>query len=146
MSSEVPHDVLVVDDSEAIRRYLKITLEREGYAVRLCSDAVEACWEIDSSPPDYIISDWQMPAMNGAELCRWVRGHDLPKYIYFILITAHECAFDVVDGLDAGADDYLQKPIEINELLARMRAGERILQLQERLRAPAASMTSYDLD
>jgi len=146
MCSDNTHEVLVVDDSESIRRYLKVSLERAGYKVRLCSDASEACWEIDSHPPDIIVSDWQMPNMDGAELCKWVRQHYLPDYIYFILITAHERVFDVVDGLDSGADDYVQKPIKINELLARLRCGERILQLQRRLHAPAQSMTSYDID
>lgn len=146
MCNEGFRDVLVVDDSEAIRRYLKVTLERAGYRVRLCSDASEACWAIDSDPPNYVISDWQMPTMDGAELCKWIRDHDLPNYVYFILITAHERVFDVVDGLDSGADDYLQKPIKINELLARLRCGERVLELERRLRGPAQSMTAYDLD
>lgn len=129
-------DVLVVDDSATIRRYLKVMLERAGYQVRLCSDASEACWEIDSNPPDFVVSDWQMSHMNGAQLCRWVREHDLPKYVYFILVTAHERFFDVVDGLDAGADDYVKKPIKINELLARMRCGERILRLERQRQVP----------
>jgi sigma-B regulation protein RsbU (phosphoserine phosphatase) len=123
-------NVLVVDDSETIRRYLRLTLQRAGYHVRICSDASEACWEIYSNPPDIVVSDWQMSHMNGAELCQWVRGHDLPKYIYFILVTAHQRFFDVVDGLDAGADDYVKKPINVNELLARMRCGQRILRLE----------------
>jgi sigma-B regulation protein RsbU (phosphoserine phosphatase) len=137
MTQHELRDVLLVDDSEAIRRYFKITLERARYNVRVCSDASEACFEIESSPPDFIISDWQMPNMNGSELCKWVRSHELPHYIYFILVTAHERVFDVVDGLDAGADDYLQKPVEMNELLARMRCGERILKLERRLRSSA---------
>jgi sigma-B regulation protein RsbU (phosphoserine phosphatase) len=146
MSSDRPHEVLVVDDSDAIRRFLKLTLDRAGYNVRICNDASEACWEIDSRPPDFIVSDWQMPNMDGAELCKWVRQRDLPNYIYFIMITAHERVFDVVDGLDSGADDYVQKPINIDELLARLRSGQRILELQRRLRAPAQSATSYDIE
>lgn len=146
MPDKSRRDVLVVDDSDAIRRYLQVTLERADYNVRVCSDASDACWEVDSNPPDFIVSDWKMPNMDGAELCRWVRGQDLPHYIYFIMITAHEQVFDVVDGLDAGADDYVQKPIKVNELLARLRCGERILDLERRLRGPAQSTTSYDLD
>jgi DNA-binding response OmpR family regulator len=134
MTQNELRDVILVDDSEAIRRYLKITLERARYNVRVCNDAADAISEIEASPPDFIISDWQMPNMDGGELCKWVRNHDLPHYIYFILVTAHERVFDVVDGLDAGADDYLQKPIEVNELLARMRCGARILQLERQLR------------
>lgn len=138
MTSKDIRDILVVDDSDTIRRYLKVTLERAGYHVRVAADAVEACCEIENTPPDYIISDWQMPNMNGADLCKWVREANLPSYVYFILVTAHERVFDVVDGLDAGADDYVQKPIKVNELLARLRCGERILRLERRLRALAA--------
>ena len=138
MTSKDIRDILVVDDSDTIRRYLKVTLERAGYHVRVAADAAEACREIDDNTPDYIISDWQMPEMNGAELCKWVRDANLPSYVYFILVTAHERVFDVVDGLDAGADDYVQKPLKINELLARLRCGERILRLERRLRALAA--------
>jgi DNA-binding response OmpR family regulator len=134
MTQNELRDVILVDDSEAIRRYLKITLERARYNVRVCNDAADAISEIEASRPDFIISDWQMPNMDGGELCKWVRNRDLPHYIYFILVTAHERVFDVVDGLDAGADDYLQKPIEVNELLARMRCGARILQLERQLR------------
>jgi sigma-B regulation protein RsbU (phosphoserine phosphatase) len=138
MTSKDIRDILVVDDSDTIRRYLKVTLERAGYHVRVAADAAEACREIEDMPPDYIISDWQMPNMNGADLCKWVREANLPSYVYFILVTAHERVFDVVDGLDAGADDYVQKPIKVNELLARLRCGERILRLERRLRALAA--------
>lgn len=137
MTSKDIRDILVVDDADTIRRYLKVTLERAGYHVRLAADAAEACEEIELNPPDYVISDWQMPNMNGAELCQWVRNQKLPNYVYFIMVTAHERVFDVVDGLDAGADDYVQKPIKVNELLARLRCGERILRLERRLRALA---------
>lgn len=134
MSKSQPIDVLVVDDAESIRSYLKLALERNGYSVRLSSDGSEACWQIASTPPDIIVSDWQMPDMDGAALCNWVRGRECEKYAYFILMTAHEQFFDAVDGLNAGADDYLKKPVRIEELLARMRCGERILSLERRLR------------
>ena len=107
MPNEYCSNVLVVDDSDAIRRYLKVTLERSGYNVRVCNDAAEACWVIDSDPPDYIISDGHMPNMDGAELCNWVREHDLPHYIYFIMMTAHERVFDASEGTDSAADDYV---------------------------------------
>jgi DNA-binding response OmpR family regulator len=76
-----------------------------------------------------------MPNMDGGELCKWVRSRNPANYIYFILVTAHERFFNVVDGLNAGADDYLQKPIKANELLARIRCGQRILGLERQLRA-----------
>ncbi|MEM8671456.1 MAG: response regulator transcription factor [Planctomycetota bacterium] len=138
-------DVLVVDDAEPIRQFMQLTLERSGYEVRLCSDAIEACREIESRQPEYIVSDWQMPRMDGAALCQWVRAKQFDRYTYFILMTAHENEFGVVDGLDAGADAYLQKPIQLDELLAKLRCGERILELQKRLTAPAESVTGTDL-
>lgn len=131
-------DILVVDDSATLRRYLKITLERDGYDVRVCSDASEACLEIDARTPDFILSDWQMPNMNGVELCQWVRQQPIPQYIYFLLMTADTRVFDLVDDLDAGADDYVQKPIQTNELLTRIRCGERILKLDRGLRSVAS--------
>ena len=127
--------ILVVDDCHTTRMYLKKMLEENGYQVELSCDAAEACWQIGSNPPDIIVSDWQMPTMDGGALCQWVRGRDLPRYVYFILMTAHERFFDAVEGLDAGADDYVQKPVKIGELLARLRCGQRILRLERSIRA-----------
>lgn len=137
MSSVDCNEVLIVDDSDATRRYLNVTLERAGFSVRVCSDGTQACWEIESNPPDLVISDWQMPNMDGGELCKWVRERGASGYIYFILITGHERFFSAVDGLNAGADDYLEKPVSANELVARMRCGQRILGLERQLRSLA---------
>ena len=131
-------DVLVVDDAETIRRFLKVSLEREGYSVRVAEDASEAQKAVLEQLPHYIISDWQMPNMTGGELCEWLRKQSLPSYVYFILVTAHDKAFDLIDGLDAGADDYVKKPLNVEELMARLRCGERILNLERRLRTLAA--------
>lgn len=123
--------ILVVDDSKSSRQYLRAALEKEGHEVQTCGDAAEACWDIIDNQPDFIISDWQMPCMDGAELCQWVRSQHCLRYIYFIIMTAHRQEFNLVDGLDAGADEYLQKPIRIHELVTRLRCGERILQLRD---------------
>lgn len=138
--------VLIVDDCVSTRRYLHVLLEKAGYRVRTSSDASAACWEIASEPPDYVITDWQMPDMDGAELCKWVRSREFGKYIYFTLMTAHDRFFDVVDGLDAGADDYLLKPVKGAELLARIRSGDRILshirQLEQQAEGKAIGVES----
>ena len=76
MTSVDCKEILVVDDSDSIRRYLNVTLARVGFNVRVCSDGTQACWEIESNPPDFVISDWQMPNMDGGELCKWVRSRD----------------------------------------------------------------------
>jgi sigma-B regulation protein RsbU (phosphoserine phosphatase) len=134
--------VLVVDDCPSIRDYLKLMLEKNGYEVRLSSDAAEACWQIASNSPDFIVSDWQMPSMDGAALCKWVRNREPQEYVYFILMTAHERFFDAVDGFDSGADDYVQKPVKLAEMLARLRCGQRILKLERRLRNPECAATT----
>ena len=134
MSSVACKEILVVDDSESIRQCLCTTLTRAGFDVRVCGDGVQACEEIAANPPDIVISDWQMPNMGGGELCKWVRDRDTLGYIYFILISAHEQFLNGVDGLTAVADDYLEKPIKTNELVARIRCGQRILGLERRLR------------
>ena len=131
-------EVLVVDDEPATAKLIKLYLEKSGFQVRMCSDASQACWEIASRPPHFIISDWSMPNMDGGALCEWVREHS-EDYIYFILMTAHEKFFDSIDGFDAGADDFLRKPIDSGELRSRLKCGERILQLQERLKRMAVS-------
>jgi len=128
--SDKLRSVLVVDDSKSLRMYLEVILERSGYDVRTSSDGSSACWEIVSDPPDCVISDWQMPDMDGVALCQWMRQQDYGKYIYFMLMTAYSRFFDVAEGLDSGADQFLTKPIESSELLARLRCGERMLQRQ----------------
>jgi CheY-like chemotaxis protein len=84
--------------------------------------------------PEILITDWQMPNLNGLELCRRVRELDLPSYIYIILWTKLDELENLVLGLVAGADDYITKPYQRAELLARIKAGERIIQLERSLR------------
>ena len=79
-----------------------------------------------------IVSDWEMPNMNGLELCEAVRSEDFDGYVYFILLTTHGRPQDIIDGLSAGADDYVTKPFESAELKMRIRSGERILALETR--------------
>ena len=79
-------------------------LQKMGHKVHVANDGLEAIETLETKQFDVIFMDLQMPNMDGAELCKWVRDRDLPQYIYFVLITAHERVFDVVDGLDAGAD------------------------------------------
>jgi len=125
--------VLVVDDSEVTRTMLSQGLEDAGYTAVAASDGNEALKAIQESCPDYLITDWQMPSMNGEMLCRCVRSTDHDQYIYLIIMTAHSDMLSLVDGLGSGADDYITKPIDMNELLARMQSGARILELDRRL-------------
>ena len=112
--------VLVVDDDRSVRESLRRSLEFNGYQVSLASDGAEALAAIASDPPDALVVDVMMPRLDGLETTRALRaaGNDLP----ILVLTARETVSDRVDGLDAGADDYLTKPFALDELLARLRA------------------------
>ncbi len=112
--------VLVVDDDRAVRDSLRRSLEFNGYQVELASDGAEALAGIGRAGPDVVIMDVMMPRLDGIEATRALRaaGHDVP----ILVLTARDAVGDRVDGLDAGADDYLTKPFALQELLARLRA------------------------
>ncbi len=114
-----PH-VLVVDDDRAVRESLRRSLEFNGYAVSLANDGAEALATIAGHLPDALVIDVMMPRLDGIETTRALRtaGNDLP----ILVLTARDSVGDRVEGLDAGADDYLTKPFALDELLARLRA------------------------
>ena len=122
------------------RKILQSWLESWGYQVTVAEDGAQA-WQIlqQISPPHLLILDWIMPSLNGIDLCRLVRERDSSPYQYILLVTAKDDKQDLVRGLEAGADDYLSKPFDRQELRARMRTGGRILTLQdEQLKARRA--------
>jgi two-component system response regulator MprA len=112
--------VLVVDDDKAVRESLRRSLEFNGYDVSLASDGAEALAGIAASDPDVVVMDVMMPRLDGLEATKALRkaGNDLP----ILVLTARDAVGDRVEGLDAGADDYLTKPFALQELLARLRA------------------------
>jgi two-component system response regulator MprA len=112
--------VLVVDDDRAVRESLRRSLEFNGYDVALAADGAEALAGIAATAPDVVIMDVMMPRLDGIETTRALRsaGNDLP----ILVLTARDAVGDRVEGLDAGADDYLTKPFALQELLARLRA------------------------
>jgi diguanylate cyclase (GGDEF)-like protein len=109
-------------------------LTKWGYDAVMARDGVEA-WQVLQAPdaPRLAILDWMMPGMDGPEVCRRVRAADREPYIYILLLTARSDSQDLVAGMDAGADDYLTKPFNAQELRVRLRAGSRILDLQQEL-------------
>jgi two-component system response regulator MprA len=112
--------VLVVDDDKAVRESLRRSLEFNGYAVSLAADGVEALAGIGGMVPDVVVMDVMMPRLDGIETTKSLRkaGNDVP----ILVLTARDAIGDRVEGLDAGADDYLTKPFALQELLARLRA------------------------
>ena len=126
--------VLVADDDAMFRKILHSWLENWAYEVTVAEDGSKA-WAIIQveRPPELLIFDWVMPGIDGPELCRRIRERQHGPYQYILLVTAKDDKQDVVRGLDAGADDYLTKPFDRNELRARLRVGRRILSLQDDL-------------
>src|SRR5919198_1383734 len=113
-------ELLVVDDDPAIRRMLERTLAAEGYQVRVAGDGGGALAALERSLPDLLVLDVAMPGLDGLAVCRRLRDKGLALPI--LLLTARDAIDDRVDGLDAGADDYLVKPFALKELKARLRA------------------------
>jgi len=124
--------VLIAEDDPMLRKILRSWLEGWGYQVTAVEDGAKA-WEIlqQDPAPQVLILDWMMPTVDGLQVCRLVRERDRLPYQYILLVTAKEDKQDLVRGLEAGADDYLSKPFDRNELRARLRTGRRILTLQD---------------
>jgi cyclic di-GMP phosphodiesterase len=123
--------ILIVDDSDIALELLQKTLVEAGHVVDTAADGEEALEWMRKGLHRLVISDWEMPGMNGLELCRKVRA-SATNYVYFILVTSHNTTADIVTGLSAGADDFITKPFNPAELLVRVRAGERVLSLESR--------------
>jgi two-component system, cell cycle response regulator len=126
--------VLVADDDPVSRRLLQIALSNSGYRVALASDGEEAIDALHGPDwPRVAILDWMMPRLDGVEVCRAIRKLPQEPYIYVILLTIKGQQEEIVQGLEAGANDYVTKPFDLQELQARVRAGKRILELQDQL-------------
>jgi diguanylate cyclase (GGDEF)-like protein len=130
--------VLIVDDDPAIARILQAHLKAGGYEVVVAQNGREALESVQTHHPSYLITDWEMPEMDGVELCRRVRQLDLPGYLYIVFLTSRSGQDDLMGAMEAGADDFLNKPLRKEELLARLGAGARILRLESRLSELAA--------
>lgn len=126
--------VLIADDDKISRMLLRSSVQRWGYEVVLAENGLQA-WEIlgQPEPPPMAILDWMMPDATGPELCRRVRENLREPYTYILLLTSKNTKDDTVEGFEAGADDYIVKPFDDNELRMRLRAGQRIVDLQLKL-------------
>jgi two-component system cell cycle response regulator len=126
--------ILIAEDDMTSRLVLGATLKKLGHDVTATSDGREAWDALDKEHFPLLISDWMMPDMDGLELCRLIRAADQPQYTYIILLTALGGKASYLDGMDAGADDFITKPFDEEQLVARLRVAERILDLHEKLR------------
>jgi phosphoserine phosphatase RsbU/P len=126
--------VLVVDDSRLQRKIVSSALKKWGFDVAEAESGHDALNLCKSYVPDLVISDWMMPGMDGLEFCRAFRGLPTDRYGYFILLTSKSEKNEVARGLDAGADDFLTKPVNSHELRARIAAGDRILRMERELK------------
>ncbi len=126
--------ILIADDEILSRRLLEKTLERAGYEVTAVENGRLAVEHLSQpGAPRLALLDWVMPELDGPGVCREVRKHQEQAYVYMVLLTSKESKEDIVAGLESGADDYLTKPFNVEELKARLRTGERILHLEGRL-------------
>lgn len=127
--------ILIVEDEKDTRFILERLLTKNNYEVLTSVNGEEALKLLNDFNPQVILADWTMPVMDGIDLCKVVKGEEKYKSIYFIMLTARASLKDRVTGLDVGADDFLIKPVENQELLARIRSGIRIHNLQNELKS-----------
>lgn len=133
------YNVLIVDDDPIALRLLSAILVQAGYAVEQAEDGLQAMAAIERNCPDFVITDWEMPRMNGLELCRRIRDRTQAKYIFTLFITGRSGSENLIEGFESGADDFLTKPVRREVLLARLRACERVLELERQLNMLAST-------
>lgn len=126
--------VLIVEDEKDTLFILDKLLSKNNYMVYTSTNGQDALNQLNEVMPEVIIADWTMPVMDGLELCNLIKKDEKYKLIYFIILTARASLKDRVTGLDVGADDFLVKPVQNQELLARIRSGIRIHNLQNELK------------
>lgn len=126
--------LLIAEDEYTTRLTVQVILEQWGYRIDSVEDGTVA-WELLQQPegPEIAILDWEMPGIDGLELCRMVKELPRKTPIYVILLTGRDDQNDILKGFDAGADDYITKPFDDNELRARVRVAERLVNIQEEL-------------
>ena len=132
MESKFP--VLIVEDETISRRILTNLLTAAGYAVSYANNGREALQILENQYYPLIITDWLMPEVDGLELCRTIRKSKFPGYVFIIMLTTKSAKEDIITGLGSGADDFLVKPVNQAELIARLNTGERVLSLERSLK------------
>ena len=139
-----PPCILVVDDNEFSRDIMATRLGVHGYTTLQAADGEEALAAVGRHAPDLIILDVMMPEPDGLVVCRRLKGSTASEFVPVILVTAKANTDDVVAGLDAGADEYLTKPVDPAALMARVRSALRIKSLHDQVRAQAADLAKFE--
>jgi phosphoserine phosphatase RsbU/P len=135
MSTSAPRTrVLLAEDEPVTRRLLEAQMTRFGFDVTSVPDGLRA-WDAlqNADAPSLVVLDWNMPGLDGPDVCRKIRESARSGYTYMLLVTARNAKSDVVQGLSAGADDFISKPVDPDELHARLKTGERIVRLEHTL-------------
>jgi diguanylate cyclase (GGDEF)-like protein len=136
--------VLIADDDPVTRKLLKRTLDGWGHETFAVDNGGDA-WEVfRTCRVTFVIADWMMPVMDGLELCSKIRSSNAAEYVYLVLLTGNDRKEDIVEGLNAGADDYMTKPFERDELRVRLRVGERILNFEKQISEKNSQLVSLN--
>ena len=133
--SKQPLRVLAVDDSPISRKLIEYSLTEESYEVVFAKNGKEALKLFAKHAPDVVITDWEMEDFTGPELCRKIRSEFREAYTYLVLLTSNSDKQSIADGLAAGADDYLTKPFDRDELRARIGVGRRVMEMHREIEA-----------
>ena len=142
----IPLRILIAEDDPATRLIIERTLEADGYLITIATNGIEA-WEAlsdENEPPELAILDWMLPGIDGIDICKRVKERRSP-FVFLILLTAKTESQDVVDGLDAGAHEFLTKPFDFNILRTRVAAGARIVRLEKALSMKNSILQDYIL-
>ncbi len=136
--------ILIAEDEAVSRKVLQRTLQRWGYDVVAAENGAVALEAFQSDTFSLVITDWMMPEMDGLQLVRKIREMQSDDYVYIILLTAKTDKADLIAGMDTGADDFISKPFDKDELRVRVRAGERVVQLEQKLSARNAELEAFN--
>lgn len=137
--------ILVIDDDSNFLNPLKMSLEEEGYNV-ITAENPKSGWEsMEKHEPDILLVDWELPEMKGTQFIKLLRENKDHNARYVIMVTGHSTTDYIVQGLDAGADDYLIKPFAIQELMARIRVGIRIRELEKKIKEEIKKLTVLEM-
>lgn len=139
------HPILIVDDNRLLRSILEAGLKAAGYEVVAAENGKEALDIFNKGYYPIVMTDWVMPEMDGLDLCRAIRNDDSGRYTYIILLTSQDSKNDIIAGLEAGADEYLVKPVHQAELLTRLKTARRILSLETSLKKSMEDIASLSL-